>query len=254
MDRRSFIATTVVGSLGLGLSSSVLTSSTTNGFIVMEAKRSIERQVQATGRSVEEGICLYVVHPTLEAAQERLQNVWRSPSECHIVRVQMPPNVPVVSFEKNSELVRMHPKWVGVRHLPVYRGFYRLSDRVGPREVVPVQEYARESPKPEPPRGCKFFVRGQVLGRNQLSLHFKEQSDVPVEVTDIHYELYDLTSGADRLITPQKLTPVHPVLGEYYASATIPWSANVGDHRINWHFHDPLSGKRRNLQEFFWVR
>jgi len=218
----------------------------------MEAKRSIERQVQATGRSMEKGILLHLVHSTLEAARVNLENgVW---GEGCIVRVQVLPNVPVVTLEENLSSVFLPARWARIAHVPVYRGYYRLSDRVGPREVVPVQEYARESPKPEPPRGCKFFVRGQVLGRNQLSLHFKEQSDVPVEVTDIHYELYDLTSGADRLITPQKLTPVHPVLGEYYASATIPWSANVGDHRINWHFHDPLSGKRRNLQEFFWVR
>ena len=95
------------------------------------------------------------------------------------------------------------------------------------------------------------LYRGQQLGRGDLDIFLTSASDVPTNVAEITYALFDYTTGQEVLIGPPRRTPANPSVGEYYASLIIPLDANLGNYRIRWTFREMVGGPiKQVLQEW----
>lgn len=95
------------------------------------------------------------------------------------------------------------------------------------------------------------FVRGQQLGRQDLHLYLDNAQGQTVDAAEISYGLYDVTTGLEALVGPERRVPAHPSMGEYYASVVIPLDANLGLYRIRWELRELVGGPvQRVVQEF----
>jgi len=95
------------------------------------------------------------------------------------------------------------------------------------------------------------FKRGQELRRGDLDVFLKTRGGNPKDAAEIAYSIFDFTCGVEVLLPPADRTPVHPTVGEYYASFIIPLDANIGKYRIRWYFREYLNSQQvQVLQEF----
>ena len=95
------------------------------------------------------------------------------------------------------------------------------------------------------------FFRGQCLGRDGLNIFTLGSNGTPVNAAEIHYALFDFTTGREALLGVPKRQPANPSTGEYYASVIIPHDANLGPYRVRWTFREVVGGPiQQVLQEF----
>jgi len=95
------------------------------------------------------------------------------------------------------------------------------------------------------------FHRGQQLGHEDLSIFLDNSAGHPANAAEIHYALYDFTTGAEVLLGPPRRTPANHTVGCYYASVIIPLDALIGDYHIRWTFREVLGGPvHQVVQEF----
>jgi len=95
------------------------------------------------------------------------------------------------------------------------------------------------------------FYRGQQLGNEDLSIFLDNSSGHPANAAEIHYALYDYTTGAEVLLGPPRRIPVNHTVGCYYASVIIPLDALIGDYRVRWTFREIAGGPiHQVVQEF----
>lgn len=95
------------------------------------------------------------------------------------------------------------------------------------------------------------FDRGQQLGRGDLHIFLTDVNGLPEDAAEIHYALFDFTTGREALLGVPKRKPAHPSRGEYFASLIIPLDANLGNYRIRWTFRELVGGPiQQVLQEF----
>jgi hypothetical protein len=95
------------------------------------------------------------------------------------------------------------------------------------------------------------FLRGQQLGRDDLNLFTTNAAGHPYDAAELYYALYDFTTGMEVLVGPAMRQPVHPALGEYFASLIIPLDANLGTYRIRWYMRETVGGPLQSVvQEF----
>lgn len=95
------------------------------------------------------------------------------------------------------------------------------------------------------------FHKGQQLGAEDLNIFLENNSGHPTNAAEIHYALYDFTTGAEVLLGVPKRMPANPAVGHYYASVIIPLDANIGPYRIRWTFRETIGGPvHQVVQEF----
>lgn len=95
------------------------------------------------------------------------------------------------------------------------------------------------------------FHRGQQLGSDDLSIFLDNASGHPTNAQEIHYALYDFTTGEEALLGPPRRPPANPSVGCYYASIIVPLDANIGPYRIRWTFRERVGGPvNQVVQEF----
>lgn len=95
------------------------------------------------------------------------------------------------------------------------------------------------------------FYRGQTLGRTDLQLHFKDEDNNASDAAEIVYNVCDFTTGIEVLVGDENRVPVHPDVGEYYASFIIPPNSNLGEFRIHWYFKQYVGSETIEIiQEF----
>jgi len=95
------------------------------------------------------------------------------------------------------------------------------------------------------------FHRGQVLTANDLRIIIRDNVGTPVDPYYIRYSIFDVTTGIEVLIGPPDRIPATSGTGQFYADATVPLDANIGDWLIRWHFRqDVLSPMIEVIQEF----
>lgn len=87
------------------------------------------------------------------------------------------------------------------------------------------------------------FKRGQELRRGDLDIFLKSKGGNPKDAAEITFDIYDFTTGVEVLLPPSRRIPEHPSIGEYYAPFFIPLDANIGPHRIRWHFREFTGSK-----------
>ncbi len=98
--------------------------------------------------------------------------------------------------------------------------------------------------------GVAYF-KGQQLGPSDLDIFLENTAGVPTNAAEIHYALYDVTTGQEVLLGVPKRNPANPELGKYYASLIIPLDANFGLYRIRWTFREVVGGPiHQVVQEF----
>lgn len=98
------------------------------------------------------------------------------------------------------------------------------------------------------------FLRGQQLGRNDLNIFLTNASGHPTNAAEITYALYDVTTGLEVLVGPQRRIPVNSAVGEYYVSIIIPLDANIGCYRIRWTMREVVGGPIQSVVQEFEVR
>lgn len=95
------------------------------------------------------------------------------------------------------------------------------------------------------------LYRGQQLGPEDLNVFLENNAGRPTDAAEIHYALYDFTTGQEVLLGVPRREPGHPSVGHYYASVVIPLGANLGDYRIRWTFRETVGGPvHQVVQEF----
>jgi hypothetical protein len=95
------------------------------------------------------------------------------------------------------------------------------------------------------------FYRGQQLGPDDLSIFLENSAGHPTNAAEIHYALYDYTTGQEVLLGPPRRDPANPSVGCYYASIIVPLDANIGDYRVRWTFRERIGGPvNQVVQEF----
>jgi len=84
------------------------------------------------------------------------------------------------------------------------------------------------------------FTPNQTLGRGDLDIFLTNSQGNPSDAFSITYAIYyvDPVSHLEVLIGSATRAPLHPTVGEYYASLQIPVSATAGDYRIRWTFQE----------------
>lgn len=89
------------------------------------------------------------------------------------------------------------------------------------------------------------FVPGQIIGRGDLDIFLTNSSGNPSDAYSITYAIYyvDPTTHLEILIGDPVRIPMHPAVGEYYASLQVPVTALAGDYRIRWTFQE-LAGSQ----------
>ena len=92
---------------------------------------------------------------------------------------------------------------------------------------------------------------GQVLGRSDLNIFLHNSDNQRQDAYEIHYAIFDNTTGAELLIGAAERDPEHPEVGEYYASFRIPDFAPFGNYLIRWTFkQSAASADVQVVQEF----
>lgn len=95
------------------------------------------------------------------------------------------------------------------------------------------------------------YHKGQQLGANDLDIFLENSAGHPTNASEIHYALYDNTTGQEVLLGVPRRTPANPSVGHYYASVVIPLDANLGSYRIRWTFREMVGGPvHQVVQEF----
>lgn len=95
------------------------------------------------------------------------------------------------------------------------------------------------------------FYRGQQLGRGDLNIFLHNSNGAPANAAEIHYALFDFTTGREALLGVPRRRPANSSVGEYYASVIIPLDANLGSYRVRWTFRELVGGPiQQVLQEF----
>lgn len=95
------------------------------------------------------------------------------------------------------------------------------------------------------------FFKGQQLGPEDLDINLVNASGHPTNAAEIHYALYDVTTGQEVLLGTPRRTPANPAVGHYYASLIIPLDANLGSYRIRWTMREMAGGPiHQVVQEF----
>lgn len=95
------------------------------------------------------------------------------------------------------------------------------------------------------------FFKGQQLGPDDLDIFLESESGVPSNAAEIHYALYDFTTGREVLLGAPRRTPANPEMGRYYASIIVPLDANLGLYRVRWSFRETVGGPiHQAVQEF----
>lgn len=98
--------------------------------------------------------------------------------------------------------------------------------------------------------GTAFF-KGQQLGPEDLVIYLDNSSGTPTNAAEIHYALYDYTTGSEALLGAPRRTPANPELGKYYASVIIPLDANIGLYRVRWTFRETVGGPLHEVVQQF---
>ena len=96
------------------------------------------------------------------------------------------------------------------------------------------------------------FLPGSDVSRGDLDLYLTNASGNPTNVAEITYAIYYLDMsggppGTEVLIGSATRTPVNPTVGEYYASLTVPPTAQVGDYRIRWTFREQVGAPQQQV-------
>lgn len=95
------------------------------------------------------------------------------------------------------------------------------------------------------------FKRGQELGRGDLSLNLKTRDGNPSNAAEIHFNIYDFTTGTEVLLPPTNRAAENPSIGEYFAPFFVPLDANIGKYRVRWDFRQFVGSQQvQVLQEF----
>lgn len=95
------------------------------------------------------------------------------------------------------------------------------------------------------------FYRGQQLGREDLNIFLTNSNGTPSNAAEIHYALFDVTTGKEVLLGVPRRRPANSSRGEYYASVIIPLDANLGNYRVRWTMRELVGGPiQQVLQEF----
>lgn len=95
------------------------------------------------------------------------------------------------------------------------------------------------------------FFKGQQLGPEDLNVCLENTAGTPSNAAEIHYALYDFTTGREALLGPPRRSPACPEMGKYYASIIVPLDANIGLYRVRWTFRETLGGPvHQAIQEF----
>lgn len=95
------------------------------------------------------------------------------------------------------------------------------------------------------------FFKGQQLGPDDLNIYLENESGVPADAAEIHYALFDVTTGQEVLLGAPRRSPANPEVGKYYASVIIPLDANLGLYRVRWTFRETAGGSiHQAVQEF----
>lgn len=95
------------------------------------------------------------------------------------------------------------------------------------------------------------FHKGQQLGSEDLNIFLDNSSGHPANAAEIHYALYDFTTGAEVLLGPPRRSPSNHTIGCYYASVIIPLDALIGSYRVRWTFREIIGGPvHQVVQEF----
>jgi len=95
------------------------------------------------------------------------------------------------------------------------------------------------------------FYRGQQLGTKDLDICLDNQAGHPINVAEITYGLYDVTTGQEALLGIPRRDPASDQVGHYYASVIIPLDANIGCYRVRWSFREMAGGPiHQVVQEF----
>jgi len=95
------------------------------------------------------------------------------------------------------------------------------------------------------------FHKGYTLTQNDLKILIRDGAGALVDPYYIRYSLYDYTTGLEVLIGDPNRIPATTGTGQYYAGATLPLDANIGDWLIRWNFREtPTSPLIEAVQEF----
>lgn len=95
------------------------------------------------------------------------------------------------------------------------------------------------------------FFKGQQLGPEDLNILLENESGTPSDAAEIHYALYDFTTGREVLLGAPRRAPANPERGKYYASIIVPLDANLGVYRVRWSFRETVGGPiHQAVQEF----
>lgn len=86
------------------------------------------------------------------------------------------------------------------------------------------------------------FFRGQQLGPKDLDICPLNSSGHPIDLAEITYALYDVTTGQEVLLGIPRRDPAHDSVGHYYASVVIPLDANIGCYRLRWTMRELVGG------------
>jgi hypothetical protein len=97
------------------------------------------------------------------------------------------------------------------------------------------------------------FVRGSAIGRGDLELFTVDNANLPANVFEISYAIYDVTTGVEVLIGSSARTPINPDVGEYYAALEIPANARTGLYRIRWRLRETATATEIVVVEEFTV-
>jgi hypothetical protein len=95
------------------------------------------------------------------------------------------------------------------------------------------------------------FHKGYTLTENDLKILIRDGLGNLVDPYYIRYSLFDVTTGVEVLIGAADRIPSTTGVGQYYANATLPLDANIGDWLIRWNFREtPTSPLVEAVQEF----
>ena len=79
------------------------------------------------------------------------------------------------------------------------------------------------------------YLRGTTTGPNDIGITVRDHHDNNlIDPFRLEYALYDLTTGIEVLIGSPVNYPTRISLGKFYANATIPADANIGDWVVRW--------------------
>jgi len=98
------------------------------------------------------------------------------------------------------------------------------------------------------------FQPSQTIGRGDLQLFLNNCHGFQTNASEITYALYFVSPGpplTENLIGDPARIPVNPVVGEYYASLTVPPGSSLGTYRIRWTFRENINSPlQQAVQEF----